>query len=69
MQVGKAPGLLSLVAFSGLVAGPSWAGQFFAKMAEDGGEDGDKATNPEAKRQPPTYYTAKAEEPCESAGC
>ena len=63
MQVGKASELLSLVAFSGLVTGPAWASQVFGKMA---GED--KATNPEAERQPPKYYTVEAEEPCKSAG-
>lgn len=63
MQVSRASGLLSLVAFSGLVAGPAWAGQVFDKMTQRQ----DKGDNPEARRQPPKYYRMQAEEPCGTA--
>ena len=63
MQVSRASGLLSLVAFSGLVAGPAWAGQVFDKTTQGQDKDG----NPKARRQPPKYYAMEAEEPCGTA--
>ena len=59
MQVRKASEILSLVAFSGRVAGPAWAEQFFDNQIQD--EDG--AANPEAERQEPQFFPPDT--PCE----